>query len=268
MPKSAAVLAKRLNLTIAGLGIELTWQDTRFADEPALKFYRDFFSSGDDQPIEVRLHLHCGEVPNVRSGAIIFEALCNNWQLSRLNGRYLFEFFDTRPPHPKSALALMAPDFQSGEIHCRSEIDHPDRCWSLVRLMRPLGELLMVSLLSQGRGVLIHGLGVSDRGEGLLFIGRSGAGKTTLSNLYKPDPGVTILGDERVIVTKAQGQFWLSGTPWPGTGFTVSADTVPLRRIFFLEHGARNELIPDQLIKLCGLFPAARDLSLLGFGLF
>jgi hypothetical protein len=65
---------------------------------------------------------------------------------------------------------------------------------------------------------------------------------------------VTILGDERVVVTKEDGQFWLSGTPWPGEGFTVSADTVPLRKVFFLEHGTQNVLISDSLINLHGLF--------------
>jgi len=120
--------------------------------------------------------------------------------------------------------------------------------------MRPFGELLVVNLLSQGRGVLLHGLGVNDRGEGLLFVGASGAGKTTLANLYKSYRDVTILGDERIIVTKQDGRFWLSGTPWPGGGFTVSAQTVPLREVFFLEHSPYNVLIPDRLAILYGLF--------------
>ena len=112
----------------------------------------------------------------------------------------------------------------------------------------------MVNLLCQGRGVLVHGLGVHDKGEGWLFVGRSGAGKSTLANLYKAFPEVTILGDERLVVTKVDGQFWLSGTPWPGEGFTVSAETVPLRKIFFLEHGPRNVLISDSFLNLYSLF--------------
>ncbi len=120
--------------------------------------------------------------------------------------------------------------------------------------MRPFGELLLITLLAQGRGVLLHALGVADQGEGLLFIGRSGAGKSTLANLYKPHQGVAILGDERVVVTKEDGQFWLSGTPWPGDEVDVSADTVPLRKVFFLEHGAQNVLISDRFLNLYGLF--------------
>jgi len=55
-------------------------------------------------------------------------------------------------------------------------------------------------------------------------------------------------------VSKEAGRFWLSGTPWPGMGFTVSADTVPIRKVFFLEHGAQNVLISDSFLNLYGLF--------------
>jgi len=111
----------------------------------------------------------------------------------------------------------------------------------------------MVNLLSQGHGILLHALGVSERGAGLLFVGGSGAGKTTLADLYKAYGDATILGDERIMVTKDQGQFWLSGTPWPGGGSTVSAQTVPLRKVFFLEHGSRNVMISDRHLTLYGL---------------
>ncbi len=251
MAKAAGHNTGRVQLTIADIGIELVWDGARLAVESAQKFYRGFRSNGD---VHVRLQVHCGELPPVRPGEMVFDAIENHWQLSRLNGRYLFEFFDPMPPHPMVQLACMAPDFSVGEVYRKPEKAVPTPSLSLSRLMRPFGELLLITLLSQGRGVMLHGLGVSDRGEGLLFIGRSGAGKTTLANLYKPCQDVTVLGDERVVVTQVGGQFWLSGTPWPGTGFTVSADTVPLRKVFFLEHGRRNVLIADRLINLSGLF--------------
>ena len=74
-----------------------------------------------------------------------------------------------------------------------------------------------------------------------------------MARLYKLHADVIILGDERVVVTAEHGGFWLSGTPWPGDGFTVSGDRVPLRKVFFLEHGSRNALIPDTRLTLYGL---------------
>lgn len=242
---------EQLQLRIAEIGIELRWEGAQRVEEATNKFYRGFVSNGH---ADVRLQVHCGELPRMRPEAMIFDAVQNHWQLSRLDGQYLFEIFDTLPPHEKIQLACMGPDFRAGEVYLQPEKTVPGRSWSLTRLMRPFGELLLINLLSQDRGVLVHGLGVSDQGEGLLFIGQSGAGKTTLANLYKPHQDVSILSDERVVVTQVGGQFWLSGTPWSGGAFTVSAETVPLRKVLFLEHGPRNVLMAERLIALGSLF--------------
>jgi len=257
VPRAATDRCERLHLNIAGITFDLRWEGARLEDEVALEFYQGFLCTAHHSPRanqhDVRLRVHCGELPEVKPDALIFDAVANRWRLFRANGHAVFEVFDTAAPHPTVQLAVMRPDFRQGEVFRRPEKDVPEPSWSLVYLMRPFGELLLSTLLSQGRGILLHALGVSDRGEGLLFVGRSGAGKSTLANLYKPHQGVAILGDERVVVTKEDGQFWLSGTPWPGDEVDVSADTVPLRKVFFLEHGARNALIPDRHLTLYGL---------------
>ncbi len=258
MANSAGHVQDQFQLAIAGIGIELTWAGARLldaAEEPARQLYEERFVSNGHRrrratQTTVRLHVHCGELPNLTPDALIFDATPNHWRLFRANGHDVFEVFDTLPPHPTVQLAVMRPDFRTGEIYRRPEPSSPTRSWSLTRLMRPFGELLLITLLAQGRGVLLHALGVADQGEGLLFIGRSGAGKSTLANLYRPHQEVTILSDERVVVTKADGRFWLSGTPWPGEGLNVSADTVPLRKVFFLEHGPHNTLIADRHLTL------------------
>ena len=251
MPHPTSGIRESLQLRIAGLGIELTWEDAQMAEGATWKFYRQFISNGR---VDVRLEVRCGELPRLRPESRIFNAAENYWQLSRVDGRFLFEVFDPKPPHPKVQVASVTPDFRAGEVYRVPEKAAPSPTWSLPRLMRPFGELLLINLLSQGQGLLVHGLAVSDRGEGMLFIGHSGAGKSTLAKLYEPHHDVSVLGDERVILTRDGGQFWLSGTPWPGTAYMVSAETVPLRRVFVLEHGTRNELIPERLINLSGLF--------------
>ena len=243
-----------LQLRIAGLEIQIAWDGATIQDDSANTFCDKFRATG---PAEIRLQVHCGKLPRLHRDRLIFDALPNHWLLFRVDGRHLFEIFDTHPPHPLAQLALVSSDFHTGEVYLQPQRVAKRWSWSLPRLMNPFGELLLINLLSQGRGVLLHALGVSDQGEGLLFIGGSGAGKSTLANLYKPyqsNGGVTILSDERVIVTKEDGRFWLSGTPWPGEGLTVSSETVPLRKVFFLEHGTGNRLISDRLINLHGLF--------------
>ncbi len=248
---------ERLCLSIAGIGFELAWAGAPPAQERSLKFYREFLSDRDhssgENEINVRLQVHCGELPNLERETSIFDAVANHWRLFRSNGHAVFEMFHTLPPHPLMQVSMMAPDFSSGDVYVRPRKTGRRPTWSLLRVMRPFGELLLIQHLSHGRGVLLHALGVSDQGEGLVFIGRSGAGKSTLANLYKRYKGVTILGDERVIATKEEGRFWLSGTPWPGGAFRVSGHRVPLRKIFFLEHGSCNALIGDARLTHYGL---------------
>ena len=248
---------QRLCLNIAGLSFELTWEGARLADEPTWKFYEPFAVNGyGSAPIgwpACRLRVHCGEPLDLPAKGVIFDARPNHWRLLQSGARYVFEIFAAEAPHPRTHLALMSSDFREGEVYFAGSGSAATPTWSLTHFMRPLGELLMINLLSQGHGVLLHALGLNDRGNGLLFVGASGAGKTTLGDLYQRFSDATILGDERVVVTKVGGQFRLSGTPWPGGGFTVSAETVPLRKIFFLEHGSRNALIADRHLTLYGL---------------
>src|SRR2546428_115100 len=195
MTESVGQLRECLQLTIAGIRFDLSWEGARLEEEPSLTFYQGFLSNGDRgsraAQIEVRLRVHCGELPEVKPDALIFDALPNLWRLFHLNGQHVMEFFDSKPPHPRKQLAVMTPDFSQGEVFRRPDKTVPEPSWSLMYLMRPFGELVLINLLSQGRGVLLHALGVSNRGEGLLFVGRSGSGKTTLANLYKPHQDVT-----------------------------------------------------------------------------
>lgn len=249
---------ERLHLSIAGIGIDLTWAGGRLTRGGAHRFYRQFLRDENRRSRRgrpnVALHVECGELPTVTPERMIFDAMANHWRLFRTDGQAVFEVFHPLPPHPLIQVSVMAPDFTSGRVYLAPATTSHPSSWSLPRMMRPFGELLLIQhLLRERRGVLVHALGVADRGAGLLFVGRSGAGKSTLARLYKLHADVIILGDERVVVTAEHGGFWLSGTPWPGDGFTVSGDRVPLRKVFFLEHGSRNALIPDTRLTLYGL---------------
>ena len=245
-----------LQLKIAGVRIDLRWDGVAPAPECTWPFYQPFVEAAKVSgrgPVDTRLRVRCADPPTLGGARLVFDARPNCWRLTSSGDHYAFEVFSTKPPHTRRQLAVMSSDFRAGDVYVARERRAAGSSWSLTRLMRPFGELLMVNLLGQGHGALLHALGVSDRGRGLLFVGASGTGKTTLSELYRAHGDVTILSDERVIVTRQGGQFWLSGTPWPGGGFMVSPDTVPLREIFFLEHGPRNAIIADTPLKLYAL---------------
>lgn len=111
----------------------------------------------------------------------------------------------------------------------------------------PIDELVMMHRLSLGEGVEVHALGLADQdGSGYLFLGHSGAGKSTTARLWREKPGVTMLSDDRIIIRKVNGRYVMYGTPWHGDAGVASAAHAPLSAIFLLEQAPQNELVPLQ----------------------
>jgi hypothetical protein len=98
--------------------------------------------------------------------------------------------------------------------------------------------------LARGKGVEIHACGVLDsQGWGHLFVGQSGAGKTTIAKLWESEIGVTVLSDDRIILRKMENTIWMYGTPWHGDAGLASPERAEVKGIYFLRHGKENELI-------------------------
>ncbi len=109
----------------------------------------------------------------------------------------------------------------------------------------PIDELAMMHRLSQGEGVEVHALGLVDRdGSGYLFLGHSGAGKSTTARIWMEEPHVKLLSDDRIILRKQEGKFWMYGTPWHGDAGVASAACAPLSSVFLLEQAPNNQFLP------------------------
>ena len=109
----------------------------------------------------------------------------------------------------------------------------------------PLDELLMIHKLSTGLGMEVHSCGVvTDDGRGRLFVGHSGAGKSTTSRLWMHRPGVCVLSDDRIILRQHGNEFRMYGTPWHGDAGLAAQASNRLDRIFLLEHASKNEIFP------------------------
>ena len=109
----------------------------------------------------------------------------------------------------------------------------------------PTDELVMMHRLSLGEGLEVHALGLLDEdGCGYLFLGHSGAGKSTTARLWMSNPGVQFLSDDRIILRKLDGQFWMYGTPWHGDAGVASPARAPLTSIFLLEQAPSIRFSP------------------------
>lgn len=87
--------------------------------------------------------------------------------------------------------------------------------------------------LSQGKGVMFHGCGVSDESKGYLFLGHSGDGKSTFARLWGAS---RVIHEDRAIAIKKGKEFWMQD------GMPPKAQA-PIEKVFFLSHGRRNRVI-------------------------
>lgn len=114
----------------------------------------------------------------------------------------------------------------------------------------PLLELLVCWQLAERGGACLHSSAVALGDSGCLFAGVADSGKTTIATLLQ-DVGGTILSDDRVGVTSEGGGFVIHGTPWHGTPALSEPLCAPLRAIFLIEHGERNEAREIRGAKAC-----------------
>jgi hypothetical protein len=161
-----------------------------------------------------------------------------SWRLFYSDRKYILE--------TRSHTMVIKPDFTSGTVYI-------DKNRNSLPFAYPLDEILMINLLGKGRGILVHACGVKNSsGEGLLFAGISGGGKTTMANLWMKRArstvssqqsrvrDTTVLSDDRIIIRKKGRRFWIYGTPWHGDTKVCSPEKFPLKKIFFLEHASEN----------------------------
>jgi hypothetical protein len=165
------------------------------------------------------------------------------WQLYSDNGSYILRF--TSPAFGASPykIASFNQDFTKGEVSInRSYYDlnqyvNPIEC--------PLDEVLLANYLTQrGKGIEIHASGVMDsQGKGYLFVGQSGAGKTTMARLWEDELGIKVLGYDRIILRKMDNTVRMYRTPWQSEPMSASSACVPLKAIYILEKAQKNQVI-------------------------
>jgi hypothetical protein len=125
-------------------------------------------------------------------------------------------------------------NFRHGTVYTRRAEEH--------YFFYPFLEVLTINLLADGKGSLLHACCIDDNGSGYLFLGQSGAGKSTMANLWNTEKGITVLSDDRVLVSMTEQGLTAYGTPWHGTEkYAVNAG-VPVNKIFFISHADGNSV--------------------------
>lgn len=180
---------------------------------------------------DVKIKVHYGSLLHFRHKRKVFDSE-GPWSLYQRDAKEVLYLCSNKR---LEKIMVLQPHYKKVDLYLKSS-----RLQLEDILGYPLGEILMISLLSQEKGLLIHSCGINNNGEGMLFAGNSGAGKSTLASLGINKKEINVLSDDRVIVRNLNGRFRIYGTPWHGDAKVCSAEKAPLEKIFFLKHAKRN----------------------------
>jgi hypothetical protein len=203
-------------------------------------------------PSDINIRVEWVESIYPAAGQQLFDS-GSTWRLCERDGMLQFDF--TVPFYGEQPYRRLLVDESFG----RATLQMNERCaerssFPGVALSYPLDELLIMHRLTREKAVELHGCGIvrPDR-TGNLFIGHSGAGKSTTTRLWTAREDVEILSDDRIIVRRDRdgSNMRMYGTPWHGEAMYASPGSAPLARVFILQHGFGNvltRLSPSQAV--------------------
>jgi hypothetical protein len=107
--------------------------------------------------------------------------------------------------------------------------------------MFPTDQIVLARVLAGRQACYMHSAAVIVEGAGLMFVGHSDAGKSTIAGLL--DGHGQLLCDDRNIVRRWPDGFRVHGTWSHGEIARVSPDSAPLRAILLLTKSDENRLV-------------------------
>ncbi len=231
---------------VGGVSVELSGKSR--ADVALVSSLASFQLFGGASDIHIRVEWVDGLPPTRRrqlfdSGSV--------WRLYQDKKSFQFDF--SSPVLGDGPYKRLLIDDQ----FCRASLLLSEECFKhhgiAAPLEYPLDEVLIMHRLTREKAIELHGCGivVKSNGASYLFVGHSGAGKSTTARLWTSQQDVEILSDDRIILREHAGQMFMYGTPWHGEAAYASPAKAQLSGIFVLEHGEGNvitRLSPSQTV--------------------
>jgi hypothetical protein len=107
-----------------------------------------------------------------------------------------------------------------------------------------LDKFIFTTVLDYLGGCFIHSAALAHNGQGYLFSGASGVGKSTISRLWLKQGGARVVGltDECCMIRHLPDHnFWIFGTPWHSLAKIAHPAGAPLTGLYFLKHAKDNK---------------------------
>ena len=173
-----------------------------------------------------------------------FQDGSENWRLLRKGKSYIY----MNPLENKKQIMLVNGTFDRVTAYLLTKKDK-GKVWNIGDIIYDFLQVLLINYVSQrNQGIFTHSVGIRDLdGKGLLFTGKSGCGKTTLARLWYKHSKAMVLNDDRIIVCKINGKFFIYGSPWHGDFsdyLTSHIESAQFTKLFFIHHSPKNILRP------------------------
>jgi hypothetical protein len=190
----------------------------------------------------IHIQLELRDLPDTSHMTKIFETE-EAWSMYTDHDEYVMALYSQAFQGQAVWLARFNENFSKTVVYCGELLRREnDGGKMLSPVLYPLDQLLMVHVLTQNQGALIHAAGIELHGNGYIFPGRSGGGKSTLMFKFSERKDFGLLSDDRMAVRKIDHQFLACGTPWAGEAGIADNKCAPLAGIFFISHGSSNRI--------------------------
>ncbi|MFC1804983.1 hypothetical protein ACFLZ3_04065 [Candidatus Omnitrophota bacterium] len=241
-----------IKLKIADIIIELK---SKFRLKPYSKYekrkraperLKNFFYHGKKKKADIKITVNIVDrFPKIEKTRPVF-ITCHfqdgseNWRLLKKGDTYVFQ----SPLKTKNQLMLISRDFDRVTAYLLSGEDRA-KAWRPEDIVYDFIQVLLINYFAlHKKGIFVHGAGLKDiNGSGLVFAGKSGAGKSTTARIWHRFSRAMILNDDRIILRRQNGEYFIYSSPWHGdfSDYLCSAKgRAPLQRLFFIRHAPDN----------------------------
>lgn len=223
---------------IAGVTIQVS-ADFPITDRTfAGKFAKFRVQGPGPDTISIRLVSPVPALSDLRLGQKLYHR--PPWTIYRQSQSWVYVESSGEPNRAPSGVAIFHGDHSQGTIYRASDFYQSAELGSLTTFTSD--QVLLSQILANRQGCYLHASGMIIDGKGLLFVGHSEAGKSTVIKMLRGRG--EILCDDRIIVRRWPEGFRIHGTWSHGELPDVSPASAPLRAIMFLEKANANELVP------------------------
>ena len=241
-----------LNVAIAKVNFSVHCNDLPVLVETGHASYTPFLTekavSGLGSII-IDVVLNTKDFPSTESLTEILED-CGSWAMFANGDDHYLVINPSLTGGPESIVSFN-PRFEKAVVYCRDIVEVAGKKMVRNPITYPVDQLMVMYMLADREGALIHSSGVEFHGRGYMLSGRSGAGKSTISGKFAL-AGHEVLSDDRIVVRKIDGELRMFGTPWSGEAGIARNKDLPLHGIFFLHHGENdfaNKISPAEAVE-------------------